>query len=307
MARAMGFVRHTRGARALAFIFSTLALTTACGEDGETPSNAPADAGPSVPSDGEAKPAPATVDIEGCVVPVLGTNCGDALPVPHQVQLLNAKTGEPLAGFKTTTGAGGRYSFKNVPGNIEVAVHAIGVGAPSESASTYDSISIYVPNTGEEVLRVSTVGTAGLAGAAADFKPLDERAPVTGAVYQVDATGKRIGQIGCAKVFLDGEPHPATSADQRYNAVNSIPTTLRKLDKTLANSGRFYFGNIPKGQHTLKVSLDDGKSFIAERSLFVGRARMEAESPFKSVLYLVAIDVMGPNPTPAGCPTEEAP
>ena len=94
---------------------------------------------------------------------------------------------------------------------------------------------------------------------------------------------------------------------QRYNAANGIPTTLRRLDQTLANSGRFYFGNLAKGQHTLKVTLDGGKSFIAERSLFIGRTREEAESPFKSLLYLVGIDVKGPNPTPASCPSEEAP
>jgi hypothetical protein len=108
-------------------------------------------------------------------------------------------------------------------------------------------------------------------------------------------------------VFLDDQPHPATSVAQRYNAANGIPTTLRRLDKTLANSGRFYFGNLPKGQHTLKVSLDDGDTFIAERSVFVGKTRAEAESPFKSLLYLVGIDVKGPNPTPANCPSEEAP
>jgi hypothetical protein len=306
MARAMGSVRYERGARMVACIITTLALATACGDAAETMSSA-ADAGSSDERDGEGSGPPASLDIEGCVVPVLASSCNEGLSVPHQVELLNAKTGEPLPGFKTTSASGGKYAFKNVPGDIEVAVHAIGVGAASEAGSTYDSISIFVPNTGEDLLRVSTVGTAGLAGAAADFKPADDRAPVTGAVYQVDATGKRIGQIGCAKVFLDSEPHPAIGADQRYNASNGIPTTLRKLDKTLANSGRFYFGNMPKGEHTFKVSLDDGKTFIAERKLFVGRSRTEADSPFKSVLYLVAIDVKGPNPTPAGCPSEEAP
>ena len=307
MARATGYVRHALGARTLAFMFCALTLIMACGEGEETTSNAQPDAGPGDPPNGEGAPSPATLDIEGCVVPVLATSCSEGLSVPHQVELLNAKTGEPLPGFKTTSASGGKYAFKGVPGDVEIAVHAIGVGPVSEGVSTYDSISLYVPNTGDNLLRVSTVGTAGLAAASADFKPADERTPVSGTVYQIDASGKRVGQIGCAKIFLDGEPHPATSADQRYNASNGIPTTLRRLDKTLANSGRFYFGNVAKGAHTLKVSLDDGKSFIAERSLFIGKSRAEADSPFKAVLYLVGIDVKGANPTPATCPSEEAP
>lgn len=306
MARAMGYARHARGVRTLTFMYCALALMTACGEGGETTSSTPPHAGAGDPSDAGSAPSPATLDIEGCVVPVLANSCSEGLSVPHQVELLDAKTGEPLPGFKTTSASGGKYAFRDVPGDVEVAVHAIGVGPISEGASTYDSISLYVPNTGDNLLRVSTVGTAGLAAASAGFTPADDRTPLSGTVYQVDASGKRIGQIGCAKIFLDGEPHPATSADQRYNASNGIPTTLRRLDKTLANSGRFYFGNVSKGPHTLKVSLDDGKSFIAERSVFVGKSRAEADSPFKAVLYLVGIDVKGANPTPANCPSEEA-
>jgi hypothetical protein len=306
MARAMGSVRRASGARRAAFIITALALATACGDGGETASS-PEDAGPSAPREGEGGAPPATIDIEGCVVPVLASTCNEGLSVPHQVQLLNAKTGEPLPGFKTTSASGGKYAFKGVPGDLEVAVHAIGVGPVSEPGSTYDTISVYVPNTGDTLLRVSSVGTAGLAAASADFTPADDRTPLSGTVYQVDASGKRIGQIGCAKIFLDGEPHPAISADQRYNASTGIPTSLRRLDKTLANSGRFYFGNVQKGPHKLKVSLDEGKTFIAEREVFVGKSRAEANSPFKAVLYLVGIDVMGPNPTPANCPSEAAP
>lgn len=306
MARAMGSVRRPRDARTTAFIITTLAIAAACGDGTQTTSGAP-DAGPSAPGEGDGTADPATLDIEGCVVPVLANSCSEGLSVPHQVQLLHAKTGEPLPGFRTTSASGGRYAFRNVPGDVEVAVHAIGVGPASEGNATYDSISFYVPNTGDNLLRVSSVGTAGLAAASAGFTPADDRAPLSGTVFQVDGGGKRIGQIGCAKVFLDDLPHPATSVDQRYNASNGIPTTLRKLDKTLANTGRFYFGNVSKGPHTLRVSLDDGKSFIAERSVFVGKSRAEADSPFKAVLYLVGIDVKGPNPTPANCPREEAP
>jgi len=76
------------------------------------------------------------------------------------------------------------------------------------------------------------------------------------------------------------------------------------LEQTLAGSGRFYFGNLAKGEHTLKVSMDGGSTFIAQRSIFVGKARQDASSPFKALLYLVGLDVKGPNPTPASCPSE---
>lgn len=301
-----------RAARARAVLstslFTALALSSgSCGGDGGTATDqADASTDPGEPGD-SSSPPPTTIDIDGCIVSVLATDCGGGLPVPHEVELVNAKTGQPLPGFKTTSAPGGKYAFKNVPGDIEIAVHAIGVGPVGDSSSTYDSIALYVREAGDNLLRVSSVGTAGIAGTAADFTPNDDKAALSGAVYQVDAKGKRIGQIGCAQIYLDDLPHPATSVAQRYNAANGIPTTLRRLDKTLTNSGRFYFGNLPKGQHTLRVTLDDGKTFIAERSVFVGKTRAEAGSPYKSVLYLVGIDVEGPNPTPTGCPSEEAP
>jgi hypothetical protein len=225
--------------------------------------------------------------------------------MPHEVELLDAKTGAALPGFKTTSTSGGRYAFKNVPGDVEIALHATGVGPVTESGSTYDTISFFSPNTGDNLLRVSSVGTAGLTGMAAGFTPAEDRAALSGAVYQVNDSGRRVGAIGCAKIYLDDLPHPAPGLDQRYNASSGIPTTLARLDNTLAGAGRFYIGNLTKGEHKLRVSLDDGKTFIAERSVFLGRSRQEAGSPFKSILYLVGIDIKGPNPTRPDCPTEE--
>ncbi|HEX6243221.1 MAG TPA: hypothetical protein VFZ61_20045, partial [Polyangiales bacterium] len=128
---------------------------------------------------------------------------------------------------------------------------------------------------------------------------------LSGAVYAVNDAGRRVGIVGCAQVFIDDQPHPAVSFDQRYNASNGLPTRPERLDRTLAGSGRFYFANLTKGEHTLKVSMDGGKSFILERKILVSKVRGEASSPFKSLLYLVGLDVKGTNPTPAGCPSEE--
>ena len=247
----------------------------------------------------------ATFDLQGCVVSVLATDCGSGLPAPHEVELLNAATGEPLPGFTTRSASGGKYSFKDVPSDVELAIHAIGVGAAEEGGSTYDSIAFYNPAAGDELLRVSSVGTAGLAGMTAAFTPSQDRVALSGTVYQVNEQGRRIGTVGCAQVFVDSEPHPAARFDQRYNASSGIPTTLAKLQQTLASSGRFYFGNVEPGMHTLKVSMDGGKSFILERKLFLGKVRREASSPFKALLYLVGLDIKGANPTPAACPTEE--
>jgi hypothetical protein len=58
---------------------------------------------------------------------------------------------------------------------------------------------------------------------------------------------------------------------------------------------------VVKGKHTLKVSLDGGKSFIAEKSIYVPIARAEASSEFKAIQYFVGIDIKGLNPTPASC------
>jgi hypothetical protein len=295
-------------------LFSTLiaafALATgACGEDpprGDAAGNQ-GDGGPGPSTDDSGSGARPNYDIEGCVVSVLGTDCTSSLPTPHVIELLNAKTGEPVTGFRTTSGAGGKYTFKNVPGEIDVAVHAIGVGPVTESASTYDSIAFHDLDSGENLMRMSTVGTAGLAGMAASFTAKDDKVALTGAVYQVNESGKRVGTIGCAQVYIDDAPHPAVGVDQRYNGVSGIPVTLSKLDHTLAGSGRFYFGNLDKGAHKLKVSMDGGKSFIIERSVFIGKARSEAQSPYKSLLYLVGLDFKGANPMPAGCPREEKP
>jgi hypothetical protein len=283
-----------------AFLMAGALALAGC--DGDPEESEKGDSGPSDPDGGPSRP---NYDIEGCVVSVLATDCSSGLQTPHVVELLNAANGESLPGFRTTSAVGGKYAFKNVPGDIDVAVHAIGVGAASESGSTYDTIAFHVREAGDPLLRVSNVGTAGIAGMAAGFTPADDKVALSGAVYMVNGSGRRVGTVGCAQIFVDGASHPAPDVDQRYNASNGIPTTLARLDKTLAGSGRFYIGNLEKGEHTLKVSLDQGMTFIAERKVLLSRVREEAESPFKSLLYLVAIDLKGENPTPSGCPTEE--
>jgi hypothetical protein len=288
---------RVRARLSTALLSSTLALC-ACDGNGE-PETAPP------PPPGTGQPGAETFDLEGCVVSVLATDCSSGLPVPHEIELLDAKTGVPLPGFRTTSAPGGRYSFKGVPRDVELAIHVRGNGPIDASASTYDTIALYSFGAGDNLLRVSSVGTASLTGDTAAFTPAQDRVAFSGAVYVVNDSGRRMGTIGCAQVFIDDEPHPAVKYDQRYNASSGLPTILSSLDRTLAGSGRFYLGNLSTGQHTLKVSLDGGKNFILERPVFISKVRADASSPFKSLLYLVGLDIKGPNPMPADCPTEE--
>jgi hypothetical protein len=164
-----------------------------------------------------------------------------------------------------------------------------------------ESIHMTPPDSGENVIRISQVGTASTAEMTGNFVGKQDQVAIGGAVYRVDAKGKRIGSIGCARVYVDDEQHPSTTTDQRYIAANGLPTTIDKLDKTLS-SGKFYFGNITKGKHTFKVSVDEGKNFIATLEVFVPLTRDDATGDFKNVLVLMGIDVPGADPTPAGCP-----
>jgi hypothetical protein len=130
---------------------------------------------------------------------------------------------------------------------------------------------------------------------------MPDRAPVSGVVIVDDASGRRVDAVGCAQLFLDDYPHPALDAAQRYNSEGGLPVPLELQNKTLT-TGRFYFGNVKPGPHVLKVSMDAGQTFIAEKSFFVPIARQNASGAIKEILYVIDIDVGDLNPTPANCP-----
>jgi hypothetical protein len=244
------------------------------------------------------------------LVNVLAQDPSGFIAASHEVQLLDLETGMPLnPPVTTTTKTGtGQFTFKKVPCDAKTWIHVKGVGPKTDSMSTYDSLSLNAPDSGEVIIRISSAGTSTSAEATGGFTGKDDQVAIGGAVYTVDDSGKRTGSIGCATVYIDDQPHPALTNDQRYIAVTGLPTPLDKQSKTL-RSGKFYFGNVTTGPHKLKVSIDGGATFLTllggskELSFSMPFARKDASSDLKSVLVLLGMDVPGANPTPASCPT----
>jgi hypothetical protein len=240
----------------------------------------------------------------GTLVIPLGPDASVVVEDPHHVQLLAAETGKPLSPPLTTVSTAwtGLFTFTSVPFSPFLILHVSGKGAGDAATSTYDSLTFFAPHSGDRLVRVATVGTGAVYPAAGGVEQLPDRAPLEGVVYRVSAGGKRIGVVGCAQVFLDQERHPALQADQRYVAADGLPTTLEKLSRTLSSNGKFYFGNLTKGRHTLRVSLDGGKTILPERTFYLPLTRAEATSEHKDLLIDIGLDIPDSAPAPADCP-----
>jgi hypothetical protein len=243
------------------------------------------------------------------LIQVLGQDESAFISQPHMfVGLKPDGTGydPPVTAMSNTSGQAtlkGRACTEE-PGWI----HVIGYGPASDSMSTYDSLTLSAPDSGDNLIRISTVGTAATAETTGMFKADQSKIAIGGAVYISDSTGKRTGSIGCAQVYMDGTEHPAPGTDQRY-IKGVLPTTWDKLQETEL-SGKFYFGNVGKGVHKFKVSLDKGATFVdlrkwdgsttKELEINIPFNRDDAKGEFKSFLVLFGIDVPG-GKTPAGC------
>jgi hypothetical protein len=269
-------------------------LDSAAPGDARTTEAATADA--QRPEAGVPQPA----EWRGTLVSLLAVDESSFITQPHQVELMSAETGLRLEpAVITSTGPDGKFRLQ-VPDSRPYWVHVLGQGSVTDSDATYDSLTLWVPESGDKLVRIGTIGTVATSETTANFVSKDDHVPVQGTVYRVDTTGRRIGMVGCAKIFLDDLPSPALVADQRY-VDGVLPTTLAKQART-ERSGRWYFGNIAPGLHTFKVSLDEGQTFLAQTTVYVPLARQDASSPFKATLVHLGIDVPGPDPTPANCP-----
>jgi hypothetical protein len=264
--------------------------------DGHSPEAAAPDA--QLPEAG----VPHAAEWRGTLITWLGRDESSFVSRPHQIELISAESGlrfEPPV--TATNGTAGKFRLQ-VPDSRPHWVHVVGQGPVTDSMSTYDSLTLWVPASGDQLVRIATLGTAATAETTGWFTARPDHVSVQGAVYRVDATGRRVGRIGCAKIFLDNLPSPALSADQRY-IDGVLPTPLDRRSRT-QRTGQWYFGNVAPGQHTFKASVDDGQSFLGQTTVYVPMARKDASGPFKHVAVILDIDVPGPDPTPVSCPAD---
>lgn len=246
------------------------------------------------------------------LINVTGSSASEFIGKPSKVEVIDGD-GKPLSPPITAmTNTSGQFKLGGTPCSLKGAwIHVTGTGTTDED--TYDSLSLSAPDSGDTLIRASFVGTVKLAEMTGGFTAMDSKVAIGGAVYRVDDKGKRIGTIGCAQIYMDGNAHPKEGVDQRY-VQGALPTTWTTRDKT-ERTGKFYFGNVDKGEHTFKVSVDGGKSFLKLRPIEGGETveavtikvpfvRSEAKGPYKSFLALFGIDVPGSDPTPADCPPD---
>ncbi|MET0282995.1 MAG: hypothetical protein ABW352_00935 [Polyangiales bacterium] len=267
------------------------ALAVGCGDESEDDAGASVDGGLDA-----SRPS----KYEATLVPVTSTDASVFIAVPHEVSLLDQLGNQLTPPVLTTSGEDGRVSL-NLPANA-ASVYVAGVGPVEESTSTYDTVVVSNNwESGDNLLRISSRATLDLASITAAFKVRDDRASMTGAVYWTTNRVRR-GPVGCAKIYIDGASAPDEDQVQRYVDSSLLPVPLATLGET-TRLGRFYFGNLKVGVHSIRVSLDDRQTVLAEKSFFVGRTRAGASSPTKSILYQFAIDIEATaDPTPALCP-----
>jgi len=277
------------------------ALWFACGDDGG--GEATKSATPDAVGGGE------FFVYNGTLVSILAVDETMRIGVPHLIELRNNETGAPFDPPITTMSAPetGAISYRSPKGIVkQLWVRGTGTGTDA----TYDTVLVNASSeTSDKLIRIASSGLVSIAEGSAGFKGRSDRAALAGGIYWTP-NKTRMDTVGCAKVYLDGATGPDVEQDQFYNAANGLPAPRTcpepaggcvPVSQTLSG-GRFYFGNVKVGNHTLKVSLDDGKTFVGETKIFVPYSRAEAASPSKNVLVQMAIDLDVPaNPTPAGC------
>lgn len=236
----------------------------------------------------------------GTLVQVLAQDTKAPILNPHEIVVLDNETGELLEGGKykaTTSDKDGTWSIKDVPMEKPIAFWLKGNAA----ADTYDAVTINVTYTtaDEPLTRVSAAGTANIAENGAGYVGKPDTAGMSIGVYYVK-DGKKLGIIGCVKGVLDDSPEKTEAADLRYVSAQGLPVPPSVQQKTETSRGAMLFGNMPTGKHTVKFTVDDGKTYFGETTVYITKARQDASSTFKSILYFIGIEVPEQK-TPAGC------
>jgi len=266
-----------------------------CGDDDN---NNVADAGGSTGGDGGGGGGE-TFTFRGTLVPVLATDTTAPIANPHLIELLSPTTGLPLVPPITSMSAPvtGAIDITGPKGRLLTYVHGAGTGENSTVDTVLDGdASKYT----DPLVRISSKGLAGLAQGSGDYTPMPDRASMFGAIYWVQ-NGARKGTVACAKVYIDGATAPDLDQSQRYTAASGLPVPLAMQSETGAG-GVFYFGNAKVGAHTLKVSLDDGKTMTTETPVYIPFPNSAAKSEQKSVSVQMAIYMeANSNPTLPTC------
>lgn len=236
----------------------------------------------------------------GTLVQVLAQDTSAPIKTPHKITAVDNETGTPIEGGKfstMTSGNDGTWTLKDVPMDKPIAFNLEGAGSATDG--TYDAVTINVTNNSvdEPLTRVSAAGTATLAEQAAGYKANQDAAGLSIGVYHV-VNKKRQAIIGCVKAVLDDSDEKTKAADLRYVTAQGLPSANQPM--TEASRGAMLFGNIPKGKHKVKLTVDDGKTYFGETEFTIFKSRAEAVSAFKSILFFMAIDVPE-NKTPASC------
>jgi hypothetical protein len=283
------------------------ALSIGCGDDDskeETDSGTPV---------GDGGGGAATTSYTGTLVSILAVDTSMKITIPHTVEVLNNDTGAPLSPpvTATTSASSGEVTFP-IPAEGRYALWVKGVG--EGATSTYDTVIINLNSKYKDPLvRISNSGTLTLAEMRGAYTGKTDRTAVTGAVYWTKG-GIRMGTIGCAKIYVDGNTGPDLTQDQRYNSSNGLPAPLdcaTAADPTMCvaqtetlAAGRFYIANMTKGNHTIKVSLNNGQTFVVDEKFYVPFTRAEASSPTKAVLVQLGLEVEADTkPVVPGCAT----
>jgi hypothetical protein len=288
--------------RVFALVFSSALVWAGCGSDGEDDTGSTADAGTGGGGSDAGGSAAKETELNLTLVAITADDDSNPILTPHDVELYDAKTGEKLDPPVTgKTATSGKLKL-TVPADDAFSLYVKGVGDPAVADSTYDTMVLNFPvNGGDKLLRISGAGTKASAEGTAQFTASQDRAALSGAIYWAPG-GVRKGSIGCAQIYIDGQTEADVDQAQRYQATSPLPVPLEKQSET-SRRGQFYFGNLKTGNHTIKVSLDDGKTFIHEESFFAPFTRDEAQSETKAILYQLGLYVDLPaNPTPADCP-----
>ena len=237
-----------------------------------------------------------TLDRSYTIIPITDTDATNKYTQPHTVFFLNADNHMPVMGQpESVVSVDGVVEIMGWPADTQIMLWTVG----NKDAGTYDSIGTGPTGSGEEFIYMSSTGSADLVAGAAQFELKPDRAAVTiGIYYTPGGPGTpRMGNVACARVYLDGNPSELDEdSDQRY--VEDVLPALGPNETY--QRGAVYFGNMPKGAHSVKISVDEGKTMVdGELTFEVFAAREDAKGEDKNVIYTLGFD--SPVPTPDTC------